>query len=220
MWNNRNFITDKDKKTCLVSIVFCVIDLFLHGILYNKFKYNDYAVLVDIFSLTLLSFSLMLLLLVYLDGYKLKQGQLQYRKTFFKHDIAYEEIGSVIISNAMSTGKYYTIGKWKIVSGKLVYLVYPWLTFVKTDDVKTEWPEELNSWKVQKLIDEEINIYGLVWNDKHMGDFLSNYKGKYYIADSIRNRYAAEIEKIIEKYNIDKSKVFTIYDTKECCDKL
>lgn len=56
----------------------------------------------------------MLLILVYLDGHKLKQGQLQYRKTFFKHEIANEEIGSVNISNAISTGKYYTIGKWKI----------------------------------------------------------------------------------------------------------
>lgn len=212
MWNNRNFITNLDKKISMVSIAFLFVDLFLHGVIQNIIRFHKILEYADILSVILLPVLLSLIFLMYYDGYKLNQGQIVYRKIFLKHRINYQEIGSVIISNAMVTTQPYTIGKWKIRNGKLVYMVYPWFTLIKTTEVKTEWTKELFSKNVHYLIDEDSIIYGFVWNDRNIKDFLQNYKGDYYIANSVWDRYAVQIEAVMKENCIEKKKIIIIND--------
>lgn len=210
MWNDRCNVTGLDR-----IIEKGIIVLMLVNIIIALFSLNNEDLLLfeGIIFFLLVTIWLFIILERYIDGYMMDEKGICYRKRFNKKNIKYSDIKAVVISNAVHPKKVYTsLGRWKIIKGKVHFYKYPWFSILNEFPKSKEFPVLLESVHMPRLVDKNSILYGFIWNEERMRIFMERYTGKYYIAASIVDVYQVQLKDICEKYSIKKERICIIED--------
>jgi len=195
--------------TMIVMIValFCLLIKFV-------VKSEGFVILLEFFIIVLSWILIMMgsfVLRTLMDGYKLTEQDVQYRRFFKVISRAYENIPCIIISTAFYNRSY--VGKRK---GFFSILNYPCITLAEARPVYLEknWSFELHSGMIDHQIKEhEQLIYSFVWNDKNPPiSFLKNFNGTCYITYSFLVRYCEEIMEWIQNNHNEKRQIYILED--------
>ncbi len=151
-----------------------------------------------------------------MGGYQLKNNEIVFRKFFKKKSLNYSELSHVVISVGWrNTRSAAYIGKTIAKNGKLSVKNYPWITLCKIEpeSLKKRWDREVVGSIVDIAVGRNNLLYSFVWRKiPFIDDIFPAFKGTYYITYSIYARYFKEVEEIIEKFQIDRRRIYVIAD--------
>lgn len=153
----------------------------------------------------------------YVDGYIVKDTEINYYKAFKKKSIKYKDINSIVVSQAYGKNSVGYLGRYKKnADGKIRFKPYPWITMcgvgVIPDKILNGYDGTLTSLGVDYYLKKNGLIYSLLWNRLLVENLLMQYEGKFYITNSIAVRYRKELNEFSEKYKVGTDRIYIITD--------
>lgn len=183
---------------------------------------KDVASLFFAFSLSAFFIPVTMFFAKWCRGYRIEDDGVYFKYRFLNNKILFNDIQCIIISNtelyrASTKDPYVTLIRengddviqWCINQEGNRVLTGEQIRFFLSKINRSYNPVKFN-----KVLKDSscISYYGFRWNKKDIGLILKNYKGPYFIARSIVERYKEEVNSIMHQYNIGDGRVNIIED--------